>query len=353
MPSQPPFAMLADATFERQIQDLTRTYESRIRNAFLAAMQDIRNRAQMGQLRDALRNGDINAAVNALNIDPASYARLQSIILETYSQSGALTIRSNSWIYPDGTRAVVRYNSLSPLAETYARDLSSRLVVGLSDEAKAVAREVIADGYAFNRPLDRIARDLVGRIGANGRRAGGIVGLDHRQLEYVRNLRAYLEENPARALQMKMSPRDLAFIRRVIAEGRSLTIAQIDALTRRYENSQLMVRGLRIARTETIGAIERGKADAWRQGLEKTGVPERFLIRTWRHTGRSMIDRVQHMFITGTPERGLSNPFVMPDGTMMLHPHDTSLGAGLDHVINCMCRCDYKIDKAGLKAWRE
>jgi hypothetical protein len=337
--------------YERQIADLVRLYEPRIRNAFLTAMQDIRNRAQMGQLRDALRSGDINAAVNALNIDPAAYARLQAIILEVYSQSGSLTIQSNTWIYPDGTRAVVRYNSLSPLAETYARNLSARLVVGLSTEAQAVARDVIADGYALGRPLDRIARDLVGRIGANGRRTGGVVGLDPQQMQWVRNLREYLSTDPSRALGMKLNPRDLAFIRRIIAESRTLTQSQIDALLRRYENNQLMVRGLRIARTETIGAIEQGKFDAWRQGLEKTGVPEQFLIRTWRHTGRSMIDRVQHMFISGTQVRGLSEPFIMPDGAALRYPHDTELGAGPHQIINCMCRADYKLDKKGLREW--
>lgn len=353
MPSTPaPVSQyLADATYERQIRDLTRLYEPRIRQAFLAAMQDIRDRAQMGALRDALRSGDINAAVNALNIDPASYARLQATILEVYSQSGALTIKSNTWVYPDGTRAVVRYNSLSPLAETYARELSARLVVGLSSEAQAIARDVIADAYALGRPLDRVARDLVGRIGANGRRTGGVVGLDPQQVQWVQNLRRYIETDPSRALGMKLNPRDLAFIRRIIAENRTLTQAQIDGLLRRYENNQLLVRGNRIARTETITAIEQGKFDAWRQGLEKTGVPEQFLIRTWRHTGRSMIDRVQHMFISGTQVMGLSEPFIMPDGAALRYPHDTGLGAGLHQVINCQCRADYRLDKKGLAEW--
>lgn len=342
---------LKDANYERQIRDLTRLYEPRIRQAFLEAMQDIRNRAQMGALRDALRSGDINAAVNALNIDHAAYARLQATILEVYSQSGALTISANSWIYPDGTRAVVRYNSLSPLAETYARELSARLVVGLSTEAQSVARDVIADGYALGRPIDRIARDLVGRIGANGRRTGGIVGLDPQQVQWVRNLREYLSTDPSRALGMKLNARDLAFIRRIVAENRTLTQTQIDGLLRRYENNQLLARGLRVARTETITAIEQGKFDAWRQGLEKTGVPEQFLVRTWKHTGRSVIDRTQHMMISGKEARGLTEPFVMPDGAAMRYPHDTGLGAGADHVVNCQCRADYRVDKEGLRKW--
>lgn len=340
-----------DATYERQVADLVRQFEPRIRTAFLAAMRDIRSRTQMARLRDALRNGDISEAVDALNIDPSALVRLQSTILEVYSQSGNLTISGRPWIYPDGTRAVVRWNSLSPLAESYARTLSSRLIVGLSDEAQAIAREVIADGYAYGRSFDRIARDLVGRIGANGRRSGGVVGLDRNQLQWVRNLSQYLDGDLSRALGMKLSERDKAFIRRLIKEGRAMTQAQIDGMLRRYENNLLMSRGLRIARTETITAIEKAKADAWRQGLEKTGVPERFLIRRWVHTGRSVIDRVQHQAINGEERRGFSDPHVLPDQTRMLHPHDTSLGAGPNQIVHCMCREDYRIDKAGLRAW--
>lgn len=350
----PMSTIFRDATYERQIRTITQTMEPRIRASFIRAMQDIKDRAQMGRLRDALRSGDIAAAVDALNIEPAALADLQSLIVETYGRSGAATIQSGTWIYPDGTRAVVRWNALSPRSEAWARQLGADLIQGdITEQTRQAARDTIADGYAFGRSPDRIARDLVGRIGANGKRQGGIIGLDDPSQQWVRNLRGYLDEDPKRALSMKLNARDKQFIRRLLKDGRQMSQSQIDGMLRRYENNLLMVRGRRIARTETQNAIEAGRYEAWKQGLEKTGVPERFVTRTWVHTGRAVMDRPDHMAFSGSQMSGLTMPFVLPSGAQMRHSHDTELGAGAKDVINCECRTDYKLDRKALRNWYE
>jgi hypothetical protein len=151
---------------------------------------------------------------------------------------------------------------------------------------------------------------------------------------------------------MRLNANDRRFIQRVIARGGRLSSSQIENIVRRYENTMLMVRGLRIARTETINAIEAGKYEAWRQGMEKSGTPDRFLLKRWVHTGRAAFDRPEHQAMSGDIVRGIETAFVSPDGIMMRYPHDTSLGAGASHVINCRCRADYSIDKEGLLEWR-
>lgn len=348
MTTPPMSTRFSDATYEQQIRSITRTMEPRIRASFLASMRDIKDRAQMGKLRDALRSGDIESAINSLNIEPAALADMQSLIVETYGRSGQATITNGTWVYPDGTKSVVRWNALSPRAEEYARFVGSDLIQGISDDTRQSARETIADGYAFNRSPDRIARDLVGRIGKNGKRQGGIIGLDRPSIKWVGNLRDKLETDPKRALNMKLNERDKAFIRRL---KKPMTQSQIDGMLRRYENNLLMVRGRRIARTEAQNAIEAGRYEAWRQGLEKTGVPERFVTRTWKHTGRAVMDRPDHMAFSGTQVSGLNIPFVLPSGAAMLHSHDASYGAGADDIINCECRTDYRIDRRALREW--
>jgi hypothetical protein len=340
---------IKDATYERQIRSLLQTSEPKVRRAFLAAMADVKNRAQLGLLRDALRSGDVGAAIQALNIDAASFVNIQTTVMEVYAKSGAATVTNTPWQYADGSRAVVRFNSLSPRSEEYLRTVSTRLAQGLSDEARALSREVIADGYAFNRGVDRIARDLVGRMGSSGRREGGIIGLDRQSAQWVQNMRMYLESDPKRALGM--TRRDKRFDKLLTGETK-LTAAQINKIVTAYENRLLMSRGLRIARTETLDAIEAGKFEAWQQGLEKTGIPDQFVIRTWKHTGRALFDRPDHQMMNGAEVRGLTFPFALPSGAFMMHPHDTSFGAGPEQIINCMCRCDYSLDKKGLKAWR-
>lgn len=327
--------------------------EPRVRRSFITAMGDIKDRAQLSRLRDALRDRDINAAIQSLNIDPAGMADMRALVLETYAKSGQQTIQTGTWRFPNGQKAVVRWNSLSPRAEAYARGLSSTLVQGITDETISVVRETIADGYAFNRSTDRIARDLVGRIGKNGKRVGGVVGLDDQSARWTRNLRGYLTDDPSRALSMKLTARDKQFIRRIVSQGRTLTQSQIDGMLRRYENNLLLVRGRRIARTETKNAIEAGKIEAWRQGLEKTGIPEQFIIKKWIHTGRAAIDRIEHIAMNGDEVRGLETAHVLPSGAQMLHPHDATLGAGARDIVNCECREDYRIDILGLRRWQE
>lgn len=129
-----------DASYEQQIRSITRDMEPRIRAAFLASMRDIKSRAQMGILRDALRSGDIQQAINSLNIDAGVLSDLQALIVETYGKSGVATITNGTWIYPDGTRAVVRWNALSPRAEEYARTLSSTLVQNINEETITAVR---------------------------------------------------------------------------------------------------------------------------------------------------------------------------------------------------------------------
>lgn len=338
---------------DKAIADLLKKQEPAIARAFASAVADIKNKADIRRLRAALRRGGIEDAIQALDIEPQVFDAVRAEILRTYGNSGVLNINETPWLYPDGTKAVVRFNTLSPQAEAYARRVGSDLIAGITEDTMNAARDVIADGYAFNRKFDRIATDLIGRLDANGKRTGGIIGLGRHQAQWVINMRRYLETDPARALSM--TRRDKRFdktIRKAAETGKPLTQGQIDRMLSRYEDRLVQSRGLVIARTETITAIEQGKAEAWRQGLEKTGLPEEVVLRTWVHTGRALKDRPSHQIMNGMTVRGLSDPFIFADGGVMRYPHDNALGAGPEHIVNCMCRADYRVDRERLKAWR-
>lgn len=337
-----------------EIADILRIQEPAIRRAFETAIKDIRDGAKLTALRDALRRGDIEGAVAAVEIDNAAFNDMRAAILNAYGQTGAATINNQTWIYPDGTKAVVRWNMASPRAEEYARQIGTGLITNITSDMENAIRDTIADGYAFGRGFDRIARDIVGRVGPSGQRTGGIVGLSRTQAQWLASMRAKLASGDyAGALDMKLlkDKRLRAMLEKAIAEKRSLSAAQIAKIEQNYQRNALMNRGLTIARTEVQKAIEEGKYEAWKQGLEKTGVPERFVIREWRHTGRAVRDRPDHIVMNGATVSGLQMPFVLPDGTAMLHSHDNSYGAGPEHIINCMCQTKYSIDKKGLRSW--
>lgn len=322
-----------------------------ITKSFLLGVSNITDNAKIRELERAIQSGD-DAVIRAMNIDPSAFNEFRAELLKTYGQSGVDTIADQTWRYPNGQRAVVRWNTLSPRVETYARNNVGTLIQGITDEAIRNVRDTIADGYALGRSRNRIATDLIGRL-QDGKRVGGIVGISNQQRAWINNMRRALATDPIRALDY--TKRDRRFdklIKSSAATGNPLTMAQIDRIAGQYADKLLKSRGLTIARTEASRAIEEGKYEAWKQGLEKTGIPDRFVIRTWNHTGRGVKDRQSHVAMHGKMVRGLTMPFVLNDGTAMITPHDTTYGAGAENIINCMCVADYSIDRKGVAAWQ-
>ena len=326
--------------------DLTAPQLSALTKAFLRGVSNIADSAKIRELERAMQSGS-DAVIRAMNIDPSAFNEFRAELLQTYGQSGIDTIADQTWRYPNGQRAVVRWNTLSPRVESYARNNVGALIQGITDEAIRNVRDTIADGYALGRSRNRIATDLIGRL-QDGKRVGGIVGISNQQRVWINNMRRVLANDPLQAL--KYTKRDRRFdklIKSSAATGKPLTMAQIDRIAGQYADKLLKSRGLTIARTEAARAIEEGKYEAWKQGLEKTGIPDRFVIRTWNHTGRGVKDRPSHVAMHGKMVRGLTVPFVLNTGTAMLHPHDVTYGAGADEIVNCFCVCNYGIDKRG------
>jgi hypothetical protein len=335
------------------LEELIAKQTPRVRDAFLTSLKDIGEKSNIGLIEAMISRGDIEGIARAMDIGPHNWVNVQVALTETYGLSGVDTVNKTTWKYSNGQKAVVRFDTLSPRSEAYLREYGGAFISGLDDDAKKVIANTVGDGYAFGRRNKEIALDIAGRIGPNGRRSGGMIGLNSVQTEWVKNMRTYLQQDPIKAISM--TKRDKRFDKVIIKsakDGKPLTKAQIDKIINRYTDNLVMSRALTIARTETIKAVEMGKYEAWKQGLEKTGIPETAIDRKWVHTGRAMIDRVQHVSMNGKTVEGMVVPFITPDGTAMLHPHDTTYGAGADHIINCMCRADYSINRERLTQWR-
>jgi hypothetical protein len=319
--------------------------------AFLNGTSDIADNARLAEIERAMQFGT-DDVIRIMNIDATAFNEFRAELLQVYGNSGIDTIAGQTWRYPNGARAVVRWNTLSPRVETYARERIGGLIQSITDETIGNVRNTIADGYALGRSRNRIATDLIGRL-QDGKRIGGVIGISEQQRQWVSNMRSVLMSDPIKALDY--TKRDMRFdtvIKKAARDGKPLSLAQIDRITAQYSDKLLKSRGLTIARTEAAKAVEEGKYEAWKQALEKTGIPEQFVIRTWNHRGRGAKDRPSHVAMNGTSIRGLTFPFVLNDGTAMLTPHDTTYGAGPNHVINCDCVADYSIDRKGIASWR-
>jgi hypothetical protein len=340
---------IRDASLLYQIQRLTLDMEARARREFLAAIQDIKDRATLRQIRDALARNDVEAAIRAIGIENAAFRAFQASLVEAYTAAALLQTRSVVWRGPPPpstfagpddpplSRVTVRFDLDNPGARQWLSDLSGVRITNIVQQQIDTIRQAIEAGYAQGRGPNDIARDIIGRVGPNGRRVGGLLGLSEPQAQWVQNMRQYLETDPSRALQMMR--RDRRFdrtIQRAIREERPLSAAQINRMASAYERRLLALRGETIARTETTQAVSSGRFEAMRQGLERSGLPESAVVKKWFHAGPAMNngERPDHMALNRTEVRGLNTPF-LPSGVPMLHPHDPNAPA--EQVISCRC----------------
>ena len=308
------------------------TTETRIANAFRASIRSVSDEVTIGLLRDALARGDIEGALEVIDLEPAAFEPLRNILVQTYADAGAQAT--------EGLRGV-RWNSASPRAEDYARNRIGTEITRITDDSLTAIRNHIADGYAFGRTPNRMALDLVGRIGPSGRREGGVVGLSAQQEAWVRNMRTALENDPASAL--RFTRRDRRFDG-LLRRSERLTQVQIDRILTAYSNRLLLSRGRTIAVTERGAAINQGRVDAYANALEKYGLGPDAVIKEWQHTNRAVFDRPTHMNANKQRVRGLYTPFNV-SGLSCQFPHDPSLPPS--ESVNCRCIVKLWIDENG------
>ena len=307
--------------------------ETQIQRAFLASIRSITNNVQYSAMRDAIRRGDYDAVIMAVDVDDAAFDNLRGLLTQTYAEGGVNAITGERW------PVTVRWNSATPQAEDYARRVVGDHITRITTDMRDAIRWTVGDGIAFGRSKDRIALDIAGRIGASGRREGGMIGLNRMQSEWVASMRRSLETDPVTAMRFKGWDRRF---NKLVNSGQPLTAEQIDRITGVYTNKLLLSRGRTIARTERGLAINMGRMEGWRQALVKTGIPDRAVIKEWWHTGRSMIDRVTHQAANGQKVRGLNSLFNV-GGVFMTCPHDPAAPVG--EVVNCECQVKIALDK--------
>lgn len=310
--------------------------DNQIQAAFNRAVRDITQAARFNPLRDAIARGDYQAAINAVDVDEAAFDDMRGLLLRAYAEAGVNEITGRRWDVP------VRYNSASPYAERHAREVVGQHITLIAEDSRDAIRHTMGDGIAFGRSNNRIALDIVGRVGADGRRHGGVVGLNRGQAEWVANARRYLEEGDT-AAYLRMTRRDRRFDAMVMRGD--LTAAQIDRIVGRYSDRLLQTRGLTIARTERGSAVNIGKMDAWRQAADRVGIPHSALVKTWRH-GVASEPRMWHLEANGDSVVGLDTPFTLGNGAALQCPHDPFASAS--EVVNCTCRLDISLPKG----WR-
>lgn len=241
-----------------------------------------------------------------------------------------------------------RFDIRNPVAEAWLRNHSSSLVTSIVRDQLEAIRITVSSGVGMGRGPRQMALDLVGRVSATGRRAGGIVGLTSQQAGYVATARAQLlsgvpEEMAGYFNRVARDRRFDGIVRRAIEAGRPVSAADVDRIAGRYADRLLRLRGEMIARTEALTAFNTGRDEAIRQHVAAGRISGRNVQKEWSASGDDRV-RDTHAAMNGQTVP-FDQPFTSPSGAQLMHPGDTSLGAGAAEIIQCRCSVRYRIDQ--------
>lgn len=344
---------MARRVTRRQLLQQIERLEPAIAQAFSEAFLRATSRVQLTRLSELIAAGDLDAAADLLGLsDAGTYSELTEQVRGVYVAGGrqgaeelaGVSLRIGGRLQ----RLRPRFDLRNPRAETWLRNHSSRLVTEIVADQRNVIRIIVAEGTALGQNPRTTALDLVGRIGANGRRSGGVVGLTSQQAQFVANARADLLSGDAARMadyfsRARRDARLDGIVQRAIAEGRAVSAGDVDRIVGRYADRLLQLRGENIARTEAIAAFNEAREEAFRQAVGSGALQQDNVRKVWSATmdGRT---RESHAAMDGV-EVGLEEAFTSPTGAQLLHPGDTSLGAGAEDVINCRCMTTYRVDQ--------
>jgi hypothetical protein len=329
--------------------ELHRIHDPVIRRAFLEAIRDARASVNLATVIAALSRGDIASAMQEIEFSRTFLAPLDMAIRGEYFEGGKSFLDQ---LVADGKRSgttvTVRFDPGNPRAAEWLLDHSSKLITNIVDDQRITTQEALAAGMNAGRHPRTVALDVVGRINKlTKRREGGVIGLTSPQGRWVENARRELQSGDPAQMRayLERKARDRRFdsmVRKAIKEERPVPATSVTAITTRYSDKLLKLRGDTIARTESLTALSHSQDEAARQLLEASGLRADQIVRTWvAHLDRRTRDGHIALHEKRAP---LDGAFVSPvTGKRLRFPRDTSLGASGVDVIQCRCTPTLKV----------
>ncbi|RWX78265.1 head morphogenesis protein [Neorhizobium lilium] len=346
------------------LDELLETYPPRVSAAFREAIETIKSHIILKTIVERLERGDIYGAVQAVQFEPEAFAGLELALREAFNAGGVSMVQSlPAVVSPEGTRVLWQFGVRNLEAERLIREQLVTLVTNITGDQQEALRIAFQTGLAAGKNPTSTALDVAGRVNRiTGRREGGSIGLTSRQVEFIygetgarANLLSGDPELMKRYLDLKT--RDKRFDRTVakaIREGRPVETEMVAKIVGRLNDNNLKLRAETIGLEETKRALFTVRDNAIRQQIDAGKVMAQEITKHWKHSA-SENPRMQHIEMAarykaeGVP---LDQPFIAPDGTTLMYPHDPSAPAR--HTLGCKCRMEYEIDyaAAGLRRYR-
>lgn len=283
--------------------------------SFMQTIADIKRALNFGNLTSAIESRNEAAVFDELNLRRDYYGPFIEALRNIFIGGADYQLDTLPRRAPGaGQQLVIRFQGDHPRARHWLESEGARSIVDINERQRQMVREVIDRGIESGANPRATALELVGRV-HNGRRVGGVIGLTSREAASVQSYRQKLTD-----------------------EGRKAD--QIDRMTAKLSNKLLKRRGERIARTETIRALNAGRQEGIAQLIESGQVDEQDVKKVWDATGDART-RTTHAILDGQ-KKPIDEPFTSLSGARLLYPGDTSLGAPAAEIVQC--RCYHKID---------
>jgi hypothetical protein len=324
--------------------------ERAVLRAFRDVIQSITDQAVIQEIIFALESGNVDAVITLLGLDEATFEPFVESIRTAYLQGGLTGATQIGTIPSAYGTLVARFNVRNPAAEEWLRDTSSRLVTEVAQEQVMAIRENLTAGLAEGKGPRNVALDLVGRIDPSTKqRTGGFIGLTSQQMKWTTDAERELIELDPNYLKRKLRDKryDSMFIA-AMNSGRPLTDEQITRISSALRARTLRYRAEVIARTESINALRSGQHQAIEQAIQKGNLDRRDFTKFWDATGDSRT-RPDHLQMEDDYKDGIQfdQAFIAPDGSRLMYPGDTSMGASAKQTIKCRCREKIQYNAAG------
>lgn len=347
---------------EREIlEQLAADWEPAIRAAWREALANISSSIILARLIEHLEKGDVAGAIDALNLEPEMFSRVEVAIVQAYNAGGLATVDAMPHLMdPQGNRVVFTWGVRNLAGEQEIRRHAADLARGITQDMKDGIREVLTKNLAEGRSPNAAVRAVVGRGKVDpttGMRQGGVLGLTRQQMEHSESLRealtagdiAKMREIIGMRADGTIDPekgwklRDKRFDRSIAKAIREETGLPTDTVSRavgQYQARALDYRGRILSRHETMVALDKSRDDAFRQQINAGKIAGTDITKTWKHTPRTT-ERWQHRKMQGQ-EVGFEESFLAPDGTKLRYPRDPDAPAS--HTLNCFCRAEYRLN---------
>jgi hypothetical protein len=314
---------------------LGQKFEPKIRNAFIRAVNAIQDEAGLNTLADAIATGRWEFVLAATGLDKfeVELGGMIDAINENWQAAGTLTAQQAASGLT-GLKVAVRFDPMNPRATEYARAYAYDLITNISRQTQGAIREVIgAQSISGDNPR------------TTARQIKQVIGLTPQQAKALANYRKALVNGKwGQAASYSIGGNAERSINATARIGEAMDPAKVDKLVEGYRQRLLRMRSETIARTESMRAVSNGAAEAWRQVARGSNVAPGAFRRYWVSTddGRTR-DSHRDMPSINAGGVGIDEPFKLPGGGTIMHPHDPEAPGG--ETINCRCAVVVRIEE--------